>query len=91
MEEPRLRNGAIPEGFIGYAVNMLVLNDELVKLKTSKGGLRETLFYHLFKNLQVYETSKHLSRAREALTSGGISLDGTFIHQKRGSKYFGKW
>lgn len=86
-----MKNGSIPAGFVGFAVNLFILNDEHVNLKTSNGGIRETLLYHLFKNLQVYETSRHLSQAKDAITSGGISLDGTFIHQKRGCKHFGKW
>lgn len=82
MEGPKLRNGVAPEGFMGYAVNFLHLNNEHL-------GLRASLFYNLFKELQVYETRKQLYNARDVLTCGGISLDGGLIRE-RGSEDFGK-
>lgn len=43
-------------------------------------GLRETLFYHLFGKLQVYETKEFMKEAYPCVTTdGAVSLDGGII------------
>lgn len=91
IEAPQLNTGACPEGFLGYAVNLLYINEDHLSLRLSNEGqgLRGSLFYHLFKKLQVYDTRKHLLDARHVLISGGISLDGGLIREK-GCEDFGR-
>lgn len=92
MEKPKLKNGAVPNGFMGYAVNLLHLNEEHLNFRVASehhGGLRGSLFYNLLKELQVYDTRKNLSLARDVLTTGGISLDGGLIREK-GCEDFGR-
>lgn len=92
MEKPRLRSGAVPNGFMGYAVNLLHLNEEHLAVQDRSknlGGLRGSLFYSLLKELQVYDTRRNLFSAREVLTTGGISLDGGLI-KERGCEDFGE-
>lgn len=91
IEEPRLENGTVPNGFKGYAVNLLHLNEEHLDFRVAcedHGGLRGSLFYSLLKELQVYDTRKNLFSARDVLTTGGISLDGGLIRE-RGCEDFG--
>ncbi|KAL6640164.1 hypothetical protein ACP70R_022013 [Stipagrostis hirtigluma subsp. patula] len=69
-----------PNGFSGFAVNMINLSDENLNISTGSGyGLRETLFYSLFGELQVYETRKDMLQALPYLKGGAISLDGGVI------------
>jgi len=54
MDDPKLPDGDPIPGFKGYAVNMIDLAPEELTVQTYSGyGLRETLFYNLFGNLQV--------------------------------------
>ena len=72
-----------PKGFKGFAVNMINLSDENLNITTKGGhGLRETLFYSLFGELQVYETRDDMFRAKDYLNGGAISLDGGIIKGK---------
>ena len=72
-----------PKGFKGFAVNMINLSDENLNITTKGGhGLRETLFYSLFGELQVYETRDDMFRAKDYLNGGAISLDGGVIKGK---------
>ncbi|CAO2038617.1 unnamed protein product, partial [Urochloa humidicola] len=45
-------------------------------------GLRETLFYSLFGELQVYDTRKNMFQAKDYFNGGAISLDGGVIKGK---------
>lgn len=72
-----------PKGFKGFAVNMINLSDENLNITTKGGhGLRETLFYSLFGELQVYESRDDMFRAKDYLNGGAISLDGGVIKGK---------
>ncbi|VAI76461.1 unnamed protein product [Triticum turgidum subsp. durum] len=69
-----------PKGFRGFAVNLINLSAENLEIITSSGhGLRETLFYRLFGELQVYETRNDMRQAMPHLRNGAISLDGGII------------
>ncbi|CAN1793956.1 Protein DEFECTIVE IN MERISTEM SILENCING 3 [Linum perenne] len=49
IPNPRLPNGKTPNGFLGFAVNLLNLENKGTSYVTFEGyGLRETLFYALF-------------------------------------------
>lgn len=68
------------KGFRGFAVNMINLSPESLTIVTEHGrGLRETLFYRLFGELQVYETRDDMWQAIGHLKNGAISLDGGII------------
>ena len=72
-----------PKGFKGFAVNMINLSDDNLNVTTDSGhGLRETLFYSLFGELQVYETRNDMYQAMNYLNNGAISLDGGVIKGK---------
>ena len=59
---------------------MINLSAENLEIITSSGhGLRETLFYRLFGELQVYETRNDMRQAMPHLRNGAISLDGGII------------
>ncbi|XP_023635760.1 uncharacterized protein LOC17884597 [Capsella rubella] len=90
MEDPKLSDGDPIPGFKGYAVNMIDLAIEELSIQTYSGyGLRETLFYSLFENLQVYETQKQVEAALPHINGGGaVSLDG-FIAKGNGFIYSG--
>lgn len=62
-----------PAGFVGYAVNLL-------NFATNKLGLRATLFYQLFSQLQVYETRHDMELAHDCIKEGAVSLDGAIMH-----------
>lgn len=49
----------------------------------SKSGhtLRETLFYNLFSNLQVYKSQEDMLNVWACITTGAISLDGGMIRR----------
>ncbi|TVU00155.1 hypothetical protein EJB05_54466 [Eragrostis curvula] len=69
-----------PKGYKGFAVNMINLSVENLNISTRSGhGLRETLFYSLFGELQVYETRNDMLQAMPYLRGGAISLDGGVI------------
>jgi hypothetical protein len=74
----------VPEGFLGYAVNLIYLLPDLVQVKVDTRiekyvGLRESLWFHLLGRLQVYDTAKNMLLAKnhlQTLDGGAISLDG---------------
>ncbi|KAJ4827838.1 hypothetical protein Tsubulata_012980 [Turnera subulata] len=87
LPEPKLPNGKRPSGFIDFAVNMLNLDNSNLFCVTSDGyGLRETLFYHLFSQLQVYATKTAMISALPCITHGALSLDGGMI--KKNDAFF---
>jgi len=78
--KPRLPNGECPPGFLGFAVNMInVDNTNLFCLTASGYGLRETLFYSLFSRLQVYRTRAEMLLTLPCISDGALSLDGGMI------------
>ncbi|CAH1446650.1 unnamed protein product [Lactuca virosa] len=78
--EPKLPNGESPAGFLGFAVNMIYIDNENLDFVTDNGyGLRETLFYYLFSRLQVYRTRNDMLQALPLISHGAISLDGGII------------
>ncbi|KAF5189580.1 Structural maintenance of chromosomes flexible hinge domain-containing protein gmi1, partial [Thalictrum thalictroides] len=79
LEDPLLPTGNTPPGFIGYAVNMINLNAHYITETIGGHGLRETLFYHLFGELQVYETRKDMGKAWSTIKHGAVSLDGGIL------------
>lgn len=82
LPSPTLPNGNSPPGFIGYAVNMIYLDAHHLYTRTSGGkGLRETLFYHLLGEVQVYKTRETMRKALEksCIQHGAVSLDGGII------------
>ena len=75
-----LTHSETPKGFCGFAVNMINLSAENLEITTEGGyGLRETLFYRLFGELQVYESRNDMQQAMHHLKNGAISLDGGII------------
>ncbi|KAK1285121.1 hypothetical protein QJS10_CPB20g01825 [Acorus calamus] len=85
LPHPCLPCGKPPPGFIGYAVNMINLDVHHLNTRTAAGhGLRETLYYRLFGDLQVYETRAHMKEADACIKQhGAVSLDGGI---KRGNE-----
>ncbi|KMT16006.1 hypothetical protein BVRB_3g051850 isoform D [Beta vulgaris subsp. vulgaris] len=81
LPNPILPEGTTPHGFLGYAVNMIDIDVDHLQTRTYAGhGLRETLFYRLFGELQVYDTKEHMKHARGCITTdGAISLDGLIM------------
>ncbi|KAB5531616.1 hypothetical protein DKX38_018286 [Salix brachista] len=80
LSDPTLQSGNVPSGFIGYAANMINLDTQYMNISTESGyGLRETLFYRLFGELQVYDTEKHMNEAGACIKHGAVSLDGGII------------
>ncbi|KAL1824035.1 hypothetical protein ACET3Z_010813 [Daucus carota] len=78
--KPKLPGGDIPRGFVGYAVNLVHIdNQNLFCVTTSGHGLRETLFYYLFSHLQVYRTREDMQQALPFINDGAVSLDGGII------------
>lgn len=78
--KPKLPSGEAPEGFLGFAVNMIHLDiTHMSSISNGGHGLRETLFYNLFARLQVYRTRAHMLQALPYLSDGAISLDGGII------------
>lgn len=78
--DPTLPDGSTPSGFLGYAVNMINIDADHLKTKTVSGcGLRESLFYRLFGETQVYETREDMKRAISCIKDGAISLDGGIV------------
>ncbi|KAL5998926.1 hypothetical protein ACLOJK_009874 [Asimina triloba] len=91
LPNPRLPSGRVPRGFLGYAVNMINVVLDHVQFRTAAGyGLRETLFYLLFGELQVYETKADMQEAEACIKSGAISLDGS-IKRRNGVIALGDW
>ncbi|XP_011080655.1 protein DEFECTIVE IN MERISTEM SILENCING 3 [Sesamum indicum] len=78
--KPRLINGETPQGFLGFAVNMITIdNTNLYGISKTGHSLRETLFYYLFSNLQVYRSREDMLKALPCIPNGAISLDGGMI------------
>jgi len=92
MDNPYLPNGDPIPGFKGYAVNMIDLASEELDIQSSSGyGLRETLFYGVFRELQVYDTAEYLEAALPHINGGdAVSLDGV-IARENGFIYSGCW
>ncbi|XP_069151137.1 uncharacterized protein [Solanum lycopersicum] len=80
IKKPRYVNGKTLPGFLGFAVNMINIDTDNLYCVTSNGhGLRETLFYGLFSQLQVYKTRADMMQALPFIAGGAISLDGGII------------
>ena len=80
LHKPRLPSGEVPPGFLGFAVNMIHMDQAYLSCLTPNGhGLRETLFYSLFSHLQVYKTTADLRSAIPLINHGAISLDGSIL------------
>lgn len=78
--KPRLVNGEIPPGFLGFAVNMITIDiTNLYGISNDGRNLRESLFYNLFSNLQVYRSREDMLKALPFISNGAISLDGGII------------
>ncbi|THG10125.1 hypothetical protein TEA_027990 [Camellia sinensis var. sinensis] len=91
LPDPTLPNGNTPSGYLGYAVNMVGLDARHLHIRTNTGhGLRETLFYCLFGNLQVYETRENMKMAKACIKHGAVSLDGG-IMKGNGVLSLGHW
>ncbi|VVA11274.1 PREDICTED: DEFECTIVE IN MERISTEM [Prunus dulcis] len=79
---PILPSGNIPDGFLGYAVNMVDLDEHHLHMTTAAGHvLRQTLFYFLFGELHVYKTRQDMLAARACIKHGAVSLDGGILRQ----------
>ncbi|XP_058206197.1 structural maintenance of chromosomes flexible hinge domain-containing protein GMI1 isoform X3 [Rhododendron vialii] len=77
LPDPTLSDGNLPSGYLGYAVNLVNLESHHLQAWTNAGhSLRETLFYGLFGEIQVYETREHMKRAKPVIKQGAVSLDG---------------
>lgn len=74
--KPKLINGETPPGFLGFAVNMVTIDYANLYCVSKTYSLRETLFYNLFRNLQVYRSREDMINARPFVSHGAISLDG---------------
>ncbi|XP_020213828.1 protein DEFECTIVE IN MERISTEM SILENCING 3 isoform X1 [Cajanus cajan] len=82
LPKPRLPNGGHPPGFLDYAVNMIHLDSKYLSFFTASGlGLRETLFYGLFSQLQIYKTRDEMLLALPCIRDGALSLDGGMIRK----------
>ncbi|CAI9092569.1 OLC1v1027852C1 [Oldenlandia corymbosa var. corymbosa] len=80
LPAPIMPNGNPPPGFLDYAVNMINLDVHYQRWMTPSGyGLRETLFYCLFGELQVYENRKYMNWANSCIKDGAVSLDGGIL------------
>ncbi|EYU25236.1 hypothetical protein MIMGU_mgv1a019692mg [Erythranthe guttata] len=91
LKMPSLPNGIIPQGFLGYAVNMINIDASYLQWRTTSGhGLRETLFYRLFGELQVYKDRECMMNARSCIQDGAVSLDGGII-RGNGLLSLGHW
>lgn len=83
IEDPKSSDGILPEGYMGYAVNMIKLDhEELFPSASSGNGLRGTLFFNLFSYLQVYKTRNHMKQAISYIRDGAVSLDGGMLRRK---------
>ncbi|XP_060971263.1 structural maintenance of chromosomes flexible hinge domain-containing protein GMI1 isoform X1 [Cannabis sativa] len=79
---PCFIDGTIPKGFLGFAVNMIDLDEDQLSIKNSSGhGLRETVFYRLLGQLQVYQTREDMLAACACIKHGAVSLDGGILKE----------
>lgn len=77
LPNPLLPSGKVPDGFLGYAVNMINLDNHHINTEAAADHrLRETLFYRLFGEVQVYETREQMKQAKACIKHGAVSLDG---------------
>ena len=61
---------------------MIDLDNNQLCIKTKSGhGLRETLLYRLFGQLQVYQTKEDMIAARSCIKHGAVSLDGGILKE----------
>ncbi|XP_019189021.1 PREDICTED: uncharacterized protein LOC109183397 [Ipomoea nil] len=81
LMNPALPNGESPPGFLGYAVNMIHISAKHLQYRTASGhGLRETLFYRLLGELQVYANRDCMSMASSCFNNNpAVSLDGVIM------------
>eukprot|EP00252_Welwitschia_mirabilis_P023300 TRINITY_DN655_c0_g1_i10.p1 TRINITY_DN655_c0_g1~~TRINITY_DN655_c0_g1_i10.p1 ORF type:complete len:184 (-),score=37.38 TRINITY_DN655_c0_g1_i10:34-585(-) len=83
IDNPKLENGNTPDGFLGYAVNMMHLDDKnQYASNVSPITLRQSLFFHLFSYLQVYKTRRDMKQAIKCIKDGAVSLDGGMRRSK---------
>ncbi|KAI3458000.1 hypothetical protein Pfo_014663 [Paulownia fortunei] len=91
FEIPTLPNGNVPQGFLGYAANMISIEASHLHWRTKSGhGLRETLFFRLFGEIQVYKDRECMMMARSCIKDGAVSLDGG-IMRGNGLVSLGHW
>ncbi|KAL0400592.1 UNVERIFIED_CONTAM: Structural maintenance of chromosomes flexible hinge domain-containing protein GMI1 [Sesamum latifolium] len=91
LKKPTLPNGYVPQGFMGYAVNMISIEASYLRWRTKSGhGLRETLFYRLFGDLQVYRNRDCMMTAQSCIQNGAVSLDGG-VMRGNGLVSLGHW
>ncbi|GER34307.1 gamma-irradiation and mitomycin c induced 1 [Striga asiatica] len=91
MQLPKLPTGDVPQGFLGYAVNMITVETSYLQWRSKSGrGLRETLFYRLFGELQVYKDRDCMMKARSCIKDGAVSMDGSII-KGNGLVSLGNW
>ncbi|KAG0563617.1 hypothetical protein KC19_8G045600 [Ceratodon purpureus] len=69
-------------GSLGYAVNMIHLNDDQLKIRILGRGLRESLFFVLFGYLEVFDTTNNMLRAWKNIRTTAVSLDGGLIRKR---------
>ncbi|KAG8390419.1 hypothetical protein BUALT_Bualt01G0081400 [Buddleja alternifolia] len=82
LPKPRLLNGETPPGFLGFAVNMITIdNTNLYCVSKDGHNLRETLFYNLLSNLHVYVSREDMLKAMSCIKNGAVSLDGGIIRR----------
>ncbi|XP_062120131.1 structural maintenance of chromosomes flexible hinge domain-containing protein GMI1-like isoform X2 [Humulus lupulus] len=79
---PCFIDGTIPKGFLGFAVNMIDLDEDQLSITNNSGnGLRETVFYRLLGQLQVYQTREDMLAASACIKHGAVSLDGGILKE----------
>lgn len=87
MDPPQLPNNeGCPRGFLGYAVNLIHLRDEHLQIRVAirgqEVGLRESLFFDLYKRLMVFDTRANVELFQDVVFSRGwrpvnaVSVDG---------------
>lgn len=69
-------------GSLGYAVNMITLTEEQLRIRVAGCGLRESLFFMLFGYLEVFDTTNNMIRARKNIRTTAVSLDGGLIRAR---------
>ncbi|OAE20997.1 hypothetical protein AXG93_2024s1090 [Marchantia polymorpha subsp. ruderalis] len=77
LPEPVGRNGQVPRGFLGFAVNLIHLQPEHMHT-------RRTLFFHLLGECHVYDSEENMNQALNDLPCppGAMSLDGAFVKDR---------
>ena len=80
LPDPILPSGNPPSSYLGYAVNMINLDVEHLETRTETSqSLRETLFYCLFGELQVYETREYMKMAKACIMLQLLNIDILFF------------